>query len=71
MDDTTICCLVDPEQYTEVCGQDPCLDEGCAAEGETCHQAILRAGPEYQKACAVEWARRFVDPRNRVPAWRN
>jgi len=43
--------------YTEACTAtgDPCLESGCALEGEVCLQPLLRAGEEYHKACAAEW----------------
>ena len=45
------------KQYTEACGAtgDPCLESGCALEGEVCLQPLLRAGDDYHKACAAEW----------------
>ena len=61
--------------YTCACGTsgDPCLESGCSIDhehGETCLQPLLRAGREYQKKCAEEWARLFSDPRNRIDAWK-
>ena len=32
-----------------------CLESGCALEGEACLDALLKAGPEYHKACARLW----------------
>jgi hypothetical protein len=48
--------------YTAACAEsnDPCLESGCAidrAAGEVCLQPILRAGLEYETACAAEWVR--------------
>jgi hypothetical protein len=45
------------KRYTEDCtaAGDPCLESGCALEGEICLQPLLRAGDEYHKACAAEW----------------
>jgi hypothetical protein len=63
-------------KYTEACAatNDPCLEPGCSidrAAGEVCLQPILRAGVEYYKACAEEWARVFRSADNRIDAWRN
>jgi hypothetical protein len=59
--------------YTEACTaqNDPCLESGCAVEGEICLQPLLRAGAEYQKACAAEWIKKFRNPRNRIDVWKN
>ena len=58
--------------YTEACRalNDPCLESGCAAEGERCLQPLLRAGTDYYKACGAEWAKLFDAPANREPSWR-
>lgn len=59
--------------YTNACRAegDHCLESGCSIDaGEVCLQPLLRAGIEYQKKCAEEWARLFSDPRNRVDEWR-
>lgn len=58
------------KKYTEDCtaGNDPCLESGCAVEGEICLQPLLRAGTEYHRACAAEWLKLFADPRNRIDA---
>jgi len=32
-----------------------CLPEGCALEGEACLNALLKLGPEYNKACGSLW----------------
>jgi hypothetical protein len=60
------------KQYTDECAarNDPCLESGCAVEGEICLQPLLNAGDEYRKACAAAWVTFFADPRNRVAAWR-
>jgi len=59
------------KKYTEDCTatNDPCLESGCAVEGEVCLQPLLRAGIEYHRACAAEWIKLFADPRNRIDAW--
>ena len=49
---------------------DPCLSDGCAIESdETCLQAVLKTGPDYQKACGAVWIELFRDPRNRNESW--
>ena len=66
-------CAVIEKRYTEDCTatNDPCLESGCAAEGEICLQPLLRAGIGYHRACAAEWIKLFADPRNRVDAWKH
>ena len=66
-------CAAIEKKYTEDCTatNDPCLESGCAVEGEICLQPLLRAGIEYHKACAAEWAKLFASPENRIQAWRN
>ena len=61
-------CTAIERRYTEECAaaRDPCLESGCSAEGEICLQPLLRAGTEYHKACAVEWAKLFADRANRA-----
>jgi hypothetical protein len=63
-------CAVIEKKYTEACtaANDPCLESGCAVEGEICLQPLLRAGVEYHKACGAEWIKLFADPRNRIDA---
>ena len=60
------------QRYTNEClaMNDPCLESGCAAEGERCLQPLLRAGNDYDKACGAEWARLFADAANRESSWR-
>ena len=60
------------KKYTDDCAaeHDPCLESGCAVEGEICLQPLLKAGIEYQKACAAEWIKMFENPRNRIEAWK-
>ena len=69
-----VCAQIE-RQYTEACTarNDPCLESGCsvAGEDETCLQPILRAGVEYQQACAAAWLKLFRAPVNRVDAWKN
>jgi hypothetical protein len=65
-------CAVIEKKFTEDCASnDPCLDSGCAVEGEICLQPLLRGGTEYHRACAVEWIKLFADPRNRIDALKN
>ena len=66
-------CAVIEKKYTDDCAakNDPCLESGCAVEGEICLQPLLRAGSEYHKACAAEWIKTFANPRNRIEVWRN
>ena len=45
---------------------DFCLESGCALEGEACLEALMKAGPEYHKACARLWTPIFGDPQNRA-----
>ena len=66
-------CAMIEKRYTEDCtaANDPCLESGCAVEGEICLQPLLRAGVEYHKACGAEWIKLFADPRNRIDAWKH
>jgi hypothetical protein len=66
-------CAAIEKSYTEECtaANDPCLESGCAAEGEICLQPLLRAGIEYHRACAAEWIKVFADPRKRIDAWKH
>ena len=61
-------CAAIEKNYTDECAaaKDPCLESGCSAEGEICLQPLLRAGTEYHKACAAEWATLFSKPENRL-----
>ncbi len=61
-------CAAIERKYTEDCTaqKDPCLESGCSAEGEICLQPLLRAGTEYHKACAAEWAKLFARRENRL-----
>ena len=66
-------CGVIEKRYTENCAatKETCLASGCAVEGEVCLEPLLRAGIEYQRACAAEWLKLFADSRNRIEAWKN
>ena len=66
-------CAVIEKQYTDECAasNDPCLESGCAVEGEICLQPLLRAGSCYRMRCAAVWIELFANPRNRVEAWRS
>ena len=61
-------CAAIEKKYTDDCGatNDPCLESGCSAAGEICLQPLLRAGTDYHKACAVEWAKLFARRENRL-----
>jgi hypothetical protein len=64
-------CAVIEKQYTAACAaeHDPCLESGCAVEEEICLEPLLRAGPDYRKACGAAWKILFEDSRRRAPAW--
>jgi len=64
-------CAVIERRYTNECAakNDPCLEEGCAVEGEICLEPLLRAGLEYHRACGAAWTTLFEDPRHRTQAW--
>ena len=66
-------CAAIEKQYTDECAasKDPCLESGCAVEGEVCLQPLLRDGSGYRKKCAAVWIELFANPRNRVEAWRS
>ena len=55
-------------RFTQDCTAtgDPCLEGGCALEGEVCLEPLQRAEPEYKRACAEEWLKLFVETRDRV-----
>lgn len=66
-------CAAIERRYTAECvaAADPCLEvPSCGLDDEICLQPLLRAGSDYEKACAAEWAALFADPRNRADAWR-
>jgi hypothetical protein len=66
-------CAVIEKDLTNACLRrgDPCLEGGCALEGEdeACLQPVERAGFEYFKACGEAFATLFADPKNRNPGW--
>ncbi len=66
-------CTVIERQYTADCGAlgDPCLESGCAVEGEgeICLEPLLRAGVEYHKACGLAWKILFKDAGHRTLVW--
>jgi hypothetical protein len=66
-------CAIIERQFTDDCAarNDPCLESGCSAQGEVCLQPLLNAPVEYRKACAVEWIKRFRNPKSRITAWKN
>ena len=60
------CARID-QAYTAECAaaNDPCLESGCAidqAAGEVCLQPVLRAGRDYDAACAAEWVKLVERP---------
>jgi hypothetical protein len=62
-------CAQIEKTYTKDCPEKnhgPCLEAGCAAEGEICLQPLLHAGSEFHKACAVAWLPIFREPGNRA-----
>ena len=50
-------CAQIEKDFTRACAAqgDFCLASGCALEGESCLNALLNAGPEYNKACGRLW----------------
>jgi len=66
------CAAID-KTYTDECApaNGPCLESGCALEGEVCLQPLVRAGSAPRKAYAAEWIRLFADAGNRIEAWKN
>ena len=50
-------CAAIEKRYTDDCAaaNDPCLESGCAVEGEICLQPLLRAESDYNKACGALW----------------
>jgi len=54
--------------FTKACAAEGqyCLESGCALEGEACLEALLKAGPEFCRACARLWLPIFGDPQNRL-----
>ena len=66
-----VCASIE-KAITEACTAkgDPCLEDGCALEGEICLNACLTAGQAYSKACVNVWIEMFRNPDNRIDAWR-
>jgi hypothetical protein len=64
-------CAVIEKRYTADCTakDGPCLESGCAVEGEICLEPLLRAGREYHRACGAAWRVLFEDPHHRSQAW--
>ena len=65
-------CTAIEKGYTEACTAtgDPCVEGGCAVEGEVCLQPLMTAGLDYYKACGAVFTKLFADPRNRSDEWR-
>lgn len=65
-------CAAIEKQITEGCTarNDPCLESGCALEGEACLSALQESEAEYRKTCGAEWRALFANPANRIPVWR-
>ena len=61
-------CASIEKRYTEACTEthDPCLESGCALEGEVCLQPLERAGVEYDRACGNAFVELYLDPKNRA-----
>jgi hypothetical protein len=61
-------CAAIERRYTEACTakHDPCLEGGCALEGEICLQPLERASEEYDRACGNAFVELYLDPLNRV-----
>jgi hypothetical protein len=64
-------CTFIEKQYTDACAakDDPCLESGCALEGDICLDPLLRAGRAYHKACGAAWRIVFEDPQHRPEVW--
>ena len=58
-------CAQVERDLTRACAErgDVCLASGCALEGESCLNALLNAGPEYNKACGRIWLPLFRSSR--------
>jgi hypothetical protein len=61
-------CAAIERRYTEACTakNDPCLEGGCALEGEICLQPLQRASEEYDRACGNAFVELYLDPLNRA-----
>ena len=70
-DDYLAVCAAIEKHYTEACTAtgDPCLEGGCAVEGEVCLQPLMAAGLDYYKACGEAFTEFFADPKNRNSSW--
>ena len=55
-------CSAIEKRFTEDCtaAGDPCLEGGCAVEGDVCLQPLLKHPVEFQRACGAAFARLFV-----------
>jgi hypothetical protein len=64
-------CAAIERTWTEQCppASGPCLESGCALEGQICLQPLLRAATRYRQVCGAEWASIFSNPLNRVGSW--
>jgi len=64
-------CAAIEKGFTDACAAagDPCLEGGCAVEGEACLQPLMNDGIGYYKACGEAFAKLFADPRNRTEDW--
>jgi len=61
-------CTSIERRYTSACTatKDPCLDGGCALEGEVCLQPLERAKADYDRACGQAFVELYLDPLNRA-----
>ncbi len=61
-------CASIERRYTEACTAkgDPCLESGCALEGEVCLQPLENAQLEYARACGSAFVELYLDPANRA-----
>ena len=59
---------------TETCAakSNPCLEDSCAvSEEEACLNSLLETREVYTRTYTSLWIHLFVNPENRIPAWRN
>ena len=58
-------CAQIERDFTRACAAhgEFCLASGCALEGESCLNALLNAGPDYNKACGRIWLPLFRSSR--------
>jgi hypothetical protein len=61
-------CAAIERSYTEACTaqHDPCLEGGCALEGEICLAPLERSHPEYERACGAAFVELYLNPSNRA-----